>query len=68
MGAIKLSPKIPNGAQRGVALLLFGGQLEVLGREFDPQGVGAQRVDHVLVALAAVLEQEGAPVGLRGTH
>lgn len=37
-------------------LLILGRQLEVLGRELEAQGVGAQRVDHVLVAFTAVLE------------
>lgn len=46
--------------------LLVGAQLEVLRGQFEAQGVGSQRVDHVLVAFAAVLHQERTPVGLRG--
>lgn len=47
-------------------LLLVGAKLEVLGGQFEAQGVGSQRVDHVLVAFSAVLHQEWTPVGLRG--
>lgn len=47
-------------------LLLVGAELEVLGGQFESQGVCSQGVDHVLVAFSAVLHQEGAPVGLRG--
>lgn len=47
-------------------MLLVGFQLEVLGGQLEAQGVGAQRVYHVLVAFPTVLHQEGTPVGLRG--
>lgn len=47
-------------------LLLVGAELEVLGGQFEAQGVGSQRVDHVLVAFSTVLHQERTPVGLRG--
>lgn len=55
----------PRGAAVG-RLLLVGAELEVLGGQFEAQGVGSQRVDHVLVAFSTVLHQEGTPVGLRG--
>lgn len=47
-------------------LLLVGAKLEVLGGQFEAQGVGSQRVNHVLVAFSTVLHQERTPVGLRG--
>lgn len=47
-------------------LLLVGAELEVLGGQFEAQGVGSQRVDHVLVAFSTVLHQERTPVRLRG--
>lgn len=47
-------------------LLLVGAELKVLGGQFEAQGVGSQRVDHVLVAFPTVLHQERAPVRLRG--
>lgn len=42
------------GERRG-SLLLVGAKLEVLGGQFESQGVGSQRVDHVLVAFSTVL-------------
>lgn len=47
-------------------LLLVGAKLEVLWGQFEAQGVGSQRVNHILVAFSAVLHQERTPVGLRG--
>lgn len=49
-------------------LLLVGAKLEVLGGQFEPQRVGSQRVDHVLVTFSTVLHQEGTPVRLRCTN
>lgn len=54
------------GAGLPERLLLVGSELEVLGGQFEAQGVGSQGVDHVLVAFSTVLHQERTPVRLRG--
>lgn len=46
--------------------LLVGTELEVLGGQLEAQGVGSQRVHHVLVAFSTVFHQERTPVRLRG--
>lgn len=51
-------------ARRSERLLLIRAELEVLGGQFETQGVGSQGVDHVLIAFPAVLHEERTPVRL----